>query len=74
MREEDIKNIVGEGYARIARQGGQCCGGGCSATDLGRRIGYTEVELSVVPEGANLGLGCGNPVALASLKEGLYGK
>lgn len=41
---------------------------------LGRRIGYTEVELSVVPEGANLGLGCGNPVALASLKEGLYGK
>jgi SAM-dependent methyltransferase len=33
-------------------------------------MGYTEEELSVVPEGANLGLGCGNPVALASLKEG----
>jgi SAM-dependent methyltransferase len=33
-------------------------------------MGYTEEELNVVPEGANLGLGCGNPVALASLKEG----
>jgi hypothetical protein len=34
------------------------------------RIGYRDEELGSVPEGANLGLGCGNPVALASLKEG----
>ena len=40
------------------------------AQDISRNIGYTEEELKAVPEGANLGLGCGNPVALASLKEG----
>ena len=34
------------------------------------KIGYTDEELKEVPEGANLGLGCGNPVALASLKPG----
>ena len=37
---------------------------------MGQRIGYSEAELTAVPEGANLGLGCGNPIALASLKEG----
>jgi SAM-dependent methyltransferase len=37
---------------------------------MSKMIGYTEEELNEVPEGANLGLGCGNPVALASLKEG----
>lgn len=38
--------------------------------ELGREIGYSDKELESVPDGANLGLGCGNPVALASLKEG----
>ena len=54
-----------------------CCGpaanvsGGAErAKELGRDIGYSESDLEAVPEGANLGLGCGNPVALASLKEG----
>jgi SAM-dependent methyltransferase len=41
-----------------------------SAPDISRQIGYTEEELETVPGGAHLGLGCGNPVALASLKEG----
>jgi SAM-dependent methyltransferase len=40
------------------------------ATDFSKRIGYSEAEIASVPEGSNLGLGCGNPVALASLKEG----
>jgi arsenite methyltransferase len=40
------------------------------ARDISRSVGYTEEELKAVPEGANLGLGCGNPVALASLREG----
>jgi SAM-dependent methyltransferase len=40
------------------------------ARGISKNIGYTEEELEAVPEGANLGLGCGNPVALASLKEG----
>jgi arsenite methyltransferase len=38
--------------------------------DISKNIGYTEEELKAIPEGANLGLGCGNPVAIASLKEG----
>jgi ubiquinone/menaquinone biosynthesis C-methylase UbiE len=40
------------------------------ATDLSKRIGYSDSDIESVPEGANLGLGCGNPVALASLKKG----
>jgi len=77
MKEEKIKKVVREGYARIAKQDSSCCGpvnSCCGSTDLAQdisqKIGYTEEEFKAVPEGANLGLGCGNPVALASLKEG----
>jgi arsenite methyltransferase len=77
MKEEEIRKVVREGYARIAKQGSSCCtpvSSCCGSTDLAgnisRNIGYTEEELKAVPEGANLGLGCGNPVALASLQEG----
>ncbi len=77
MKEEEIRKVVREGYARIAKQGSSCCtpvSSCCGSTDLAgnisRNIGYTEEELEAVPEGANLGLGCGNPVALASLQEG----
>ena len=77
MKEKEVKKVVREGYARIAKQGGSCCSSVnscCGSTDLaqsiGKSIGYTEEELTAVPEGANLGLGCGNPVALASLREG----
>lgn len=47
-----------------------CCGSTELAQDISKKIGYTEDEIKAVPEGANLGLGCGNPVALASLREG----
>jgi SAM-dependent methyltransferase len=77
MKSKRIKKVVREGYAKIAEQGSSCCGsvnsccGGVDVTqDISRKIGYTEEELKNAPEGANLGLGCGNPVALASLKEG----
>jgi len=77
MRKEEIKKVVREGYAKIAKQDSSCCVSAsscCGSTDLaqdiGKSIGYTEEELKAVPEGANLGLGCGNPVALASLREG----
>lgn len=77
MREEKIKKVVREGYAKIAKQGSSCCapvksccGSADLAEDISKKIGYTEEELKAVPEGANLGLGCGNPVALASLREG----
>lgn len=77
MREEETRKVVREGYARIAKQGASCCAPASSccgsidlAQDISRNIGYSEEELKAVPEGANLGLGCGNPVALASLQEG----
>ena len=77
MEDKQIKKVVREGYAKIAKQDSSCCGpvnSCCGSTDLAqdisKSIGYTEEELKAVPEGANLGLGCGNPVALASLKEG----
>ena len=77
MEDEKIKKAVREGYAGIAKQGDSCCGqvNSCCgsadlAQDISRSVGYTEEELTAIPEGANLGLGCGNPVALASLREG----
>jgi arsenite methyltransferase len=76
MKDDEIKKTVREGYARVAKQSNSCCAsstsccGGSVAQDISRAIGYSEGELSSVPEGANLGLGCGNPVALASLKKG----
>lgn len=77
MKQEKIKKIVREGYAKIAEQDSCCCARekSCCASidlaqDISQKIGYTEEELQSVPDGANLGLGCGNPVALASLKEG----
>ncbi|MFQ5909141.1 MAG: arsenite methyltransferase [Thermoplasmata archaeon] len=73
--KEDIKKTVQEGYAEIARRGDSCCGSssdccGPQASQVSRDIGYTEEELESIPEQADMGLGCGNPVALASLKEG----
>jgi len=71
IRKEKIKKTVREGYAKIAKQDSLCCcGNPYLAQEIGKKIGYTEEELKTVPEGANLGLGCGNPVAFASLKEG----
>jgi len=77
MRREEIKKVVREGYARIAKRdssccalANSCCGSTELAQDISKKRGYTEEELKAVPKGANLGLGCGNPVALASLREG----
>ncbi len=73
---ENIKKAVKAGYAKVARQGSSCCStssccvGTDQAKDISKTIGYSDAEMNAVPEGANLGLGCGNPVALASLKEG----
>jgi len=72
--EEEIKIAVRQGYAEMAKKGRSCCApvsSCCGAADVTQdRLGYTEHELQAVPEAANLGLGCGNPIALASLKEG----
>jgi arsenite methyltransferase len=77
MGNEDVRKAVREGYAKVVKQGSSCCtpapsccGSSDLAQDISKKIGYTEAELKAAPEGANLGLGCGNPVALASLKQG----
>jgi arsenite methyltransferase len=78
LKEEKVKKTVREGYAKIAKgdmssscRPTSCCSDTAGANEkISRRIGYSQEEISSVPEGANLGLGCGNPVALASLKEG----
>jgi ubiquinone/menaquinone biosynthesis C-methylase UbiE len=77
MKKEEVRKTVREGYARVAKSGSSCCapqssccGSSNVATDISKRIGYSDQEIESVPDGANLGLGCGNPTALASLKEG----
>ena len=83
-RDKDvIRDAVRDRYAEIATTGSSCCGssdkgGSGDWAYLGRRtgleqslkLGYSENELSAAPEGANLGLGCGNPQAIADLKPG----
>lgn len=77
MNDEEIKSVVRESYAKVAKEGKvysvpltSCCGGASLAEEISKRVGYTEHDIATAPEGANLGLGCGNPVALASLREG----
>ncbi len=76
METKGVRKFVRDRYAGIASQGGSCCGPpACcgnqgAALDVSRKVGYSEDEIRSVPEGANLGLGCGNPTALASLREG----
>lgn len=72
-----VREAVREHYGKIATTGGSCCGAsGCCGdsaagpADVAVAIGYGDAELATLPEGANLGLSCGNPTALASLKPG----
>ncbi|MEM2885344.1 MAG: arsenite methyltransferase [Thermoproteota archaeon] len=73
-----LRRAVRKGYAKVAKQGTGCCTPASSAccctkstiAEVSKRIGYSQQEIESVPEGANLGLGCGNPLALASLEPG----
>lgn len=67
-----IRQTVRDGYGRVARgESSSCCGGGDSdASQFAAHMGYGAEELSALPEGANLGLSCGNPTALAELQPG----
>jgi len=70
---ERIRETVREHYGKVATQGASVgCAPGCCAgpTDASRKLGYTNDDLAAVPEGADLGLGCGNPQAIAGLREG----
>lgn len=69
---DEVRAAVREQYGAVARgsSGGcapACCGPGAGAS---LALGYSEADLAAVPEGANMGLGCGNPQAIAALRAG----
>lgn len=78
--EHAVREKVRDGYAKIAQTG--CCSpapsgnGGCcgpttfSPAQLAQAIGYSSTDLAATPDGANMGLSCGNPTAIASLRPG----
>ncbi|HNS16064.1 MAG TPA: methyltransferase domain-containing protein, partial [Syntrophorhabdaceae bacterium] len=74
MEKDEIKKTVREAYGAIAEgraEGGSCCGScSCDNGAFAQSVGYSDDELRMIPEGANLGLSCGNPTAFANLKEG----
>jgi arsenite methyltransferase len=71
---EAVKQAVRQAYGAVAREAATsgCCGGssGCGTSTPASAIGYTAADEAAAPEGANLGLGCGNPQAIAALKFG----
>lgn len=69
MKKINIKEIVKEGYKRIAMSNSTCACSCKKADNISRSIGYTDEELKIVGE-ANMGLGCGNPLAYGKIKEG----
>ncbi len=79
-KDDRIKKQVRDRYGRAAKTGSSCCGsvsspccGGemtMSKGQAGQMVGYSPEDLAAVPEDANLGLGCGNPTALAGLMPG----
>jgi SAM-dependent methyltransferase len=77
LESVELREHVRAGYARVAQgaaatAAGGCCGGGAALEPeaFAQAIGYTEDDLSATPDGANMGLSCGNPTAIASLRPG----
>lgn len=68
---DEVRNDVRSHYAQVACGGAGCCGSGCAPSpDASLALGYGAEELAAAPVGANLGLGCGNPQAIAGLRTG----
>src|SRR5437870_7001839 len=75
LQKDDVRELVRDSYSKVAL--GQPEGCGCCGTDTNRPpatpatlLGYSPAEIAALPQGADLGLGCGNPQAIASLKPG----
>ncbi len=72
IKPSEIKKIVKENYSKIAREGASCCSCNCKKQDnekISKEIGYADKDIKEFSD-ANLGLGCGNPVALSRIKPG----
>ncbi len=72
MKKEKTIKFVRDTYGKIAQGQKGCCGSTCGADarEFAKSIGYSEKDLKVIPDEANLALSCGNPTALAGLKKG----
>ena len=73
IKDAKVKEYVKKRYSEIAQAGTSCSPTSCcgpSASNVALQIGYSQEDLKNIPEASSMGLGCGNPVALASLKEG----
>jgi SAM-dependent methyltransferase len=74
VESNDIRDRVRERYADVARTAGvtSCCGGeqSCSTVESSQAVGYSPDELASIPGEANLGVGCGNPTAVAEIRKG----
>lgn len=82
MNNDKIRKDVRDNYKQIALKNidtNSCCAPSCcapienqniSVKEISKKMGYTIEELTSIPNGANMGLGCGNPQAIAALKEG----
>ncbi len=76
MKKDSVRASVRKGYAAIAQTSSSCCGpskkccGNGNPSAVAKAVGYSETELASLPEGANMGLSCGNPGAIAALKPG----
>jgi len=83
LNKEEVREHIRKSYSKVATQkSSSCCGGGCSCEsdvldfteqdieEVSKKIGYSNEDINSMPEKANMGLGCGNPIAIASLKEG----
>uniref|UniRef100_A0A7C3IY40 Arsenite methyltransferase n=1 Tax=Candidatus Methanomethylicus mesodigestus TaxID=1867258 RepID=A0A7C3IY40_9CREN len=73
MGKHEVRKIVREGYGKVAKEKTNCCSSGCGCSvEDGSTHGsfYSEEDRGSAPKDANLGLGCGNPVGIASLSQG----
>lgn len=78
LKQDEIRKAVRETYGQIAQSDSACgCGPSCCSSDapakakeMSMGLGYSSQDVEGIPEGANMGLGCGNPQAIAALKPG----
>lgn len=69
MKGKNVKKIVKDSYSEIAKNKSCSCCDDVDEKEIAKSIGYSDEEIETASE-ANLGLGCGNPIALANIKEG----
>ena len=73
MNETNIREKVREHYASVAEGKTSCCPGansGCGEENISQKLGYCAQDLASLPEQAEMGLGCGNPISFAKLRPG----